>query len=265
MWRHLWALVTVHRPLVVQMAKRELMDRYVGQVFGPLWIVAHPLTLIVVYVFVFGFVFRVSLSGSAPPYDYTTYLLSGVIPWLGFQDALSKSSVVIPGNANLVKQVIFPVEVLPVKVVVASLATQAILIALQLGYMVVVHGTLPWTSALTPLLVVLQAALMVGVCFAVSAMSVFFRDIKDVVQVFGTIGLYLVPALYLPESVPSAIRPLLYVNPLSHLVWCYQDALYFGRVAHPFAWAVLVVVSVVSLLLGTHMFRATKTAFGNLL
>jgi len=265
-WRDLWLLATRYRALTLQMAKRELTDKYAGQVFGRLWTILHPLSLILVYVFIFGYVFKVRIDGSgAPAFNYTTYLMAGVIPWLAFQESLSKSSVVIPGNANLVKQVIFPVEILPIKGVIASLVTQAILIVLLTVYVVALYHRLPWTYALVPVLFAVQAALTIGVCYFVSAISVFFRDVKDVVQAFSIIGLYLMPAVYLPELVPSAFRPLLYLNPLSYLVWCYQDALYFGRFAHPFAWVVLILLSVVILALGSQVFRRLKPMFGNML
>jgi len=265
-WRDLWLLATKYRALTWQMARREVTDRYSGQVFGLLWMVLHPLSLLLVYVFIFGYVFKVRIGGTPElPLDYTTYLLAGVIPWLGFQDALAKSSTVILGNANLVKQVIFPVEILPVKGVIASLAGQAILTLLLVVYVIAVHRTLPWTYALTPLLILIQAGMMIGVCYVVSAISVFFRDTKDFVQAFATVGLYLMPALYLPEFVPGVFRPLLYLNPLSYLVWCYQDALYFGRIAHPYAWVVLIVFSLVVLRLGSHVFQRLKTVFGNML
>lgn len=265
-WRDLWLLATKYRALTLQMARRELTDRYTGQVFGLLWTILHPLTLILVYVFIFGYVFKVRIGDSgAPAFDYTTYLLAGVIPWLGFQESLTKSSTVIPGNANLVKQVIFPVEILPVKGVIASLATQVILIALLTVYVLVVHHTLPWTYALAPLLIVVQGVFTIGVCYFVSAISVFFRDAKDFVQAFSIIGLYLMPALYLPELVPTVFRPLLYLNPLSYLVWCYQDALYFGRFAHPFAWVMLIALCVLVLWLGSQVFRRLKPMFGNML
>jgi lipopolysaccharide transport system permease protein len=128
-----------------------------------------------------------------------------------------------------------------------------------------VYRRLPWTYALTPVLLVIQAAMMVGACYVVSAISVCVRDAKDVVQAFGTIGLYLIPVLYLPEFVPGPLQPLLYLNPLSYLIWCYQDALYYGRIAHPYAWVVLILMSLAMFQLGSHVFRRLKTLFGNLL
>ena len=80
-----------------------------------------------VYLFIFGYVFRMKVGGTPEmPLDYTMYLLSGLIPWMAFQESMAKGATVIVGNANLVKQVVFPVEVLPVKGVIASFSTQLV-------------------------------------------------------------------------------------------------------------------------------------------
>src|SRR5262245_57714802 len=77
------ALLIRHRQLTWDMAKREVADRYTGLVFGAFWTIGHPLVLMLVYVAVFGFVFRVRIGGTADmPLDYTAYLLAGLIPWL---------------------------------------------------------------------------------------------------------------------------------------------------------------------------------------
>ena len=67
-------------------------------------------------------------------------------------------------------------------------------------------------------------------------MDRYFRDVKDFVQVFCIAGMYLMPVVYLPKMVPGVFRPLLNLNPFSYMVWCYQDACYFGRFEHPWAW-----------------------------
>jgi len=265
-WRGLLALFTVHRQLTLEMARRELRDRYLGQVFGILWALLHPLLLMGVYVVVFAFIFKVRLGGTADlPLNYTVYLLSGLIPWLTFQESLAKSSTVIPSNANLVKQVIFPVEVLPVKGVLASLATQTAFLVLLTGYVLAAYGFVPVTYLLTPVLMLLQALFMIGAAYLVSAVSVYFRDIKDLVQVFAATGVYLIPAFYLPESVPRAFRPVLYLNPLSYLIWCYQDLLFYGRFEHWWAWVVLPPTAVGFFYVGYRVFKGLRTMFGNVL
>ena len=264
--REIVSLLTRHRQLLFAMARREIADRYAGQSLGMLWAVIHPVFIMAVYVFIFAYVIKMKIGGTHElPLDYTTYLLSGLIPWMCFQESMSKASVVIVNNANLVKQVVFPIEVLPVKVVVASLFSMLISLVILMLYVLMVNHSIPRTYLLLPVLLLFQMALMIGINYMLSAIGAYFRDVKDFVQIFNTIGLYLVPIFYLPDQVPSIFRPLLYCNPFSYVIWCYQDILYFGRVEHWWSWLLLVVITAIAFLGGYRIFRKLKTMFGNVL
>ena len=203
--RDLTRLLGRHRQLTWEMAKRDITDRYTGQVFGTLWAIGHPLALMGIYTIVFSFVFRQRAGGSWDlPLKYPAYLLSGLIPWMAFQESMAKSTVSVTSNANLVKQVVFPIEVLPVKGVLGSMITQAIALTLLLAYIPLAHnGLIHWTFALIPVLVVLQILAMIGVGYFLAAVGVYFRDVKDFVQVFCIAGMYIMPVFYLPEWVPD--------------------------------------------------------------
>jgi lipopolysaccharide transport system permease protein len=248
------------------MARREISDRYSGQIFGAFWVIGHPLILMAVYVFVFVFVFKVKIGGTQEmPLDYTTYLLSGLVPWLSFQESMNKGVAAIVGNSNMVKQVLFPIELLPVKGVISSFFTQIITTAILIIYVLISHGSLLWTYALIPVLFLFQLMAMIGVSYILSSVGAYFRDLKDFVQVFGVVGIYVMPIFYLPDQVPGLFRPLLYLNPFSYLAWCYQDVFYFGRLAHPWSWLVFAVLSVTIFSLGYRVFRKLRPMFGNVL
>lgn len=252
--------------LIYELTKREISERYSGQVFGALWTIGHPLLLTLVYIFIFGFVFRARAGGTIDlPLDYTAYMLSGIIPWLVFQEALGKASTVIIANANIVKQVIFPLEVLPIKSVLATIVTEVVFLFLLVIYTLITSRTLPWTYVFLPVLILFQTLGMIGISYLFSAIGVYFRDLKDFVLVFLSIAFFILPILYLPESIPAAIRPVLYLNPLSYMIWCYQDILYFGKFAHPWAWAVFLLGSLFIFIFGFRVFRRLKTMFGNVL
>jgi lipopolysaccharide transport system permease protein len=255
-----------HKRLVWEMARRELSDRYSGQVLGSFWAIGHPLLQMGVYLFVFGFVFKVRVGGTVElPLDYTVYLLSGLIPWMAIQEAINKSTVAVSSNVNLVKQVVFPVEVLPLKTVVTVLPAQLVSTGVLIGYVLATHGRLPWTYALLPVLMVLQILMMSGVAMLLAAIGVFFRDLKDLILVFTVVSVYLLPVFYLPSMVPELFRPLLYLNPGSYLVWCFQDVAYFGRFEHPWAWAVSAVMSLGSFYAGFGLFQRLKLMFANVM
>ena len=255
-----------HRQLTWEMIKRDISDRYAGQIFGSTWAIGHPLILMAIYTFVFTFIFS-SRMGSPEdfPLDYTTYLLSGLIPWMSFQESMNRGATAILANANLVKQVVFPLEILPVKGIFSSLLTQGVATLFLMCYVAIRYGHLPWTYSLLPLLIFFQFLAMAGVCYVLAAVGSYFRDLKDVVQVFSIACLYGIPVFYLPNWVPGWFKPIFYLNPFSYMVWCFQDACYFGRFEHPWAWPIFIALSLLSLVFGNRVFRKLKTMFGNIL
>jgi lipopolysaccharide transport system permease protein len=255
-----------HRALTLELAKREITDRYVAQFLGVLWAVGHPLILVGVYVFIFRYVFNVQLGGTEDmPLSYTAYLLAGLFPWIVFQEVLAKGAVTIVSNTSLVKQVVFPIEVLPVKGVLAALLTQVIGTLCLLAYVLYSSGGLPWTYALLPVLWAAQILAMCGASFLLAAVGAYFRDLKDLVQVFCVVGVYIMPITYLPQMVPGKVRPLLYLNPFSYMTWCYQDACYFGRLTDPWVWLAYLGGSVLVFYVGFKVFAKLKVCFGNVL
>lgn len=255
-----------NRNLILELSKREFTDRYVGQVLGKLWIFLHPILLMSVYLFVFVFVFKVKVQGVVSiSNDYSTYLLSGLIAWLVVQEVLSKSTTAITSNASLVKQVVFPLEVLPIKIVISSLVTMLVFILSLLAYTVIVNNTYSLMLLLIPILIYMQIIFMIGISFILSSIGVYLKDVKDLVQMFGFIGVFLLPVMYLPSQIPSIFEPLIYSNPFTYLIFCYQDVFFYGDFTHWYAWIVLFVMSHIVLIFGYSLFKKLKIMFGDVL
>lgn len=264
--RELLKTLINHRQLTMAMAKREITERYAGQIFGLFWVYGHPLVLMLVYVLVFGFIFKLKIGGTRElPFDYTIYLLSGLIPWLSFAEGNLKASTVIIGNSNIVKQVVFPIEVLPVKGVLATITTQIVFSTMFIIYVAVSQGRVHLTYLLLPVLITIQTLGMIGVSFILAAIGAYIRDTKDFVQVFNVIGFYIMPAIYVPGHIPEMMNYVLYLNPFSYMIWTYQDALYYGRFEHPWAWVVFIFMSLFLFVTGYRLFRKLKVMFGSVL
>ena len=258
-----------YRYLIITLARRDIADRYTRNIFGIIWAFFHPLMLIGMYIFIFGFVFRSKVGGQPPsdiPIDYTLYLLSGLIPWITFSDTLSRSCYQIIDNVNLVKQVRFPIEILPIKLVLATVFTQLILFSGFLSYMIVKGQYLYWTMLpLFILLILLQGLAMVGVSYFLSALTVFIRDTKDVVQVFVTIGIFATPILFQIEAIPEKFRILFYLNPLTYMTSCYRDVFTYQSIMHPIAWLIFPLFSIITLVFGYRFFTKFKLMFSSAL
>jgi lipopolysaccharide transport system permease protein len=178
---------------------------------------------------------------------------------------LTAAPLSIVANTTLVKQFNFELEVLPVKDVVITMVFWAVGLLIVIGYTLLEYRALPWTYLLLPILLVIHVATMVGLAWLLSAISVFFRDLKDIIMVLANMGVYILPVVYLPQWVPPAFRPFVYGNPLSSVIWMYQDVLYFGRIAHPYAWVVGIILALVSFSAGHRVFQRLRPMFGSAL
>lgn len=255
-----------NRRILATLTKKDISDPYPGQMLGKFWAIGHPLFLVALYATVFTFVFQARIGGTFElPLDYTVYILSGLVPWLTFQQAMLRGCAAITSHASIVKQVVFPVEVLPAKVVASSVVTLIVGIVFIVVYSLFKSSTLYLTYLLFPLLVIFHLLAMLGVAYCLAGVSVFVRDVKDVVQLFSIANIFLIPAIYLPSAVPSVFQPILKLNPFSYLVWAYQDVFYYGRIEHPAAWVVLGVGGPIMFCIGYRVFRSLRPYFGSVL
>ena len=216
--------VVVNERLLRRNGGARAQDPLRGQISGSFWIVGHPLFQLLLFVFVFGVVFKQRIGGSHElPRDYTTYMLSGLVPWLSFSSLLATACNSVVGNANLVKQFTFKTELLPVKDVAISMIFWFVGFAILTIYSVVFEHSLPLTYALMPVVALPTSDTCERRRLGSLSVSVFVRDIKDVVAVLVTAGIYVLPIVYLPQWVPKIFQPLIVLNPFSSMIWVYQD------------------------------------------
>jgi lipopolysaccharide transport system permease protein len=254
----------LRRDLILEMSRRDIGQQYAGQILGGFWSIVHPIFLAAIYVFLFAVVFRTKINQDMP-FNYTVYLLSGLVPWMGIQQTLTRSSVAFTSQANLVKQVVFPIEVLVANSVFVPMFSQFVGIVFVFAYVLLSYGTLPATFLLLPLAIIFQIAFLFGLGLILASLTSFIRDVKDIVVLMSVAGVYLVPAFYLPQWVPRLFKPLLYVNPLSYLIWIFQDCLYFGTLAHWWAWLAMAVLASSTLWVGFALFRRLQPHIANAL
>jgi homopolymeric O-antigen transport system permease protein len=259
-----WRALGARRELIRELVARELRDRHAGQMLGVLWAYGHPLIMMLIYTVLFAYVFPARFGSGAAMTDYSVNVFAGIVAWLAFQDVLSRAPTVMLAHASLVKQIVFPTEVLPIKAALAGAVPYSVGLAFVLAY-AALHGTLTWSAALLPFVILCQLAAMIGLTFLLSALGVFLRDLRDIVGVFLTINLFAQPILYNPFAVPRALQWVFVVNPFSYLVWCWQDALYYGGLRHPIAWVALPLGSAAVLVLGWQVFERLRHQFGDAL
>lgn len=248
------------------MTRRELTDRYTGQLLGATWTILTPVLTMVIYVLVFTFIFRGRLGAVGTSTAFTAYALAGLAPWLAFGEGLSRTVAAVSGNANLVKQIVFPLEVLPLKVVLATLPTLGIGLTFAVGASLLSGMLSPWRLLIElPVAIASYLVFVAGLGFFLAAFGVFVRDLKDVIAFALGIGMFLNPIIYPPGGAPGPLQKSFAFNPIANMIYCFHDAI-LGPVdgAHH-GWIVFPLTALVTFALGWRTFRALKPGFGNAL
>lgn len=254
------------RELLLEMTRRDVVDRYAGQVLGSSWAIIAPLLTMATYLFAFGVIFRSRIGPDDDGTGYVAFALAGLVPWMGLQDGLSRSTAAIIGNGNLVKQIVFPSEVLPLKVALGTLPTLMIGLVATVCVSAIAGRLDPLgLLVLLPTALLCYILLLAGLSYLLAAIGVFVRDVKDLIAFLLTIGLFLHPILYTPSGTPSWLGPVFILSPFSHMIWCFRDALIGRDPQHAWSWMVFPTVSLLSFVLGWRTFRMLKPTFGNAL
>jgi len=250
-----------YRALISSLVARELRARYRGSVLGVVWSFVNPLLLLLIYTFVF----TVVMPAAHPPelQPFALFLFAGILPWTWFSSSLLESTNVLIAGGNLIKKVMFPAEVLPLVTVLAGLVHFCfglpILVAFLIYYRVPVWPTdLLWF----PLVVLIQLVLTTGLALLVSALTVHFRDVRDLLANLLTLWFFATPIIYPISQAPERVRRLLNLNPFTHLAVAYQEVLFRpGPFAQVPRLAAVAVASGVIFLVGYFVFDRLRDTF----
>jgi lipopolysaccharide transport system permease protein len=251
------------RALLGEMVRRELRERTAGQALGWFWVGAQPILTTLAYVVIFGLMFRPAVG--APGGNQIAFLLAGLLPWIAAGDVLGRSSFAIAGNAGFVKQMVFPLELLVVRLLGPFFATWGIAMLVYAAYLAWAGVGLSWLWLAFPFAAFCFAGAILGMAFAIASIGVFVRDVRDVVQLYLTIGLFISPILFPLEAAPTLLRWAAYFNPLTPAVLVIQDVLVHGAVLHPLAWFIAPVLALLLLEAGFGLFRVLRPGMGDAL
>lgn len=206
------------RSLLFLMVQRDQTSRYKGSLLGRFWPLLNPLGQLLIYTFVFSIVLKVRFGDNPSTGSFAIYLMSGMIPWSAFSEAVSRSTTLILENPNLVSKVVFPLELLPLVSVFSALCTQVLaMVILFAGAGLYLHTLYP-TVLFLPLLVVPLVLFTAGLSWLLASLGVYLRDTRHFIGLLLQAWMYATPILYPSNSVPESYRWVLAINPMSGIV-----------------------------------------------
>lgn len=254
--------------LTLQLSRREVALRYRGSLFGIAWSLINPLVMLSVYAFVFAVVLRArwpGVVGDLGSAAYVVMLFSGLVTHGFLAECLTRAPLQIVGNVNFVKKVVFPLPVIAIAQMGAAGFHLCVNLLVLIVFHVIFFGPPPPTIVLVPMVLLPLGAIGLGLMWAVSAFTVYFRDLGQMVGVVSTLLLFLSPALYPLEQVPPEFSRFLSLNPLTPAIEGLRAVAIHGQLPDFGDWGVFALVGMLVLGAGWLCFSRLQKGFADVL
>lgn len=256
----------VHRYLIAQMTQREVLQRYRGSMLGIVWSFILPLVMLAVYMFVFSVVFKTRWGlEQENELQFGVILFSGLIVHALFTECLTKAPGLITGNVQLVKKVVFPLEILPLITLCSSLFHFAVSLIVLVIFMLFAGFTIPLTALLVPVVLAPLIMLTLGMNWFLASLGVYLRDVSQIVGVVATILLFMSPIFFPISRIPEKWQVFIYMNPLTTIVIELRKVLMWGELPDWQSLGLYSVVGLLSLIFGYWWFGRTRRGFADVI
>jgi lipopolysaccharide transport system permease protein len=256
-----------HRDLLWQMTERDTRSRYRGSAAGLFWSAINPLLMLTVYTFFFSEVFQ-ARWGSAPRadrIDFALILFVGLLLHGFLSESIVRAPQLVVGQPNLVRKVVFPLEVLPLVAVGSALFHFAVGFAIWLVFHIAASGLPPATAWLLPVVLLPLAVMTLGFCWLLASLGVYLRDVTFVMPFVATVLLFASPIFYPLDALREPFHSIVRLSPLTFPVEAARRLLFEGQ---PPSWSALGIYAVVSLVVayaGLVWFQGTRKGFADVL
>lgn len=255
-----------NRRLLRDLVRRDIAGRYRGSYLGVAWSVFHPMVMLAVYTFVFSVVFNARWGqGSGSRLEFALLLFMGLIVFNFVAECLGRAPDLVVSNANYVKRVVFPLEMLPL----VTVGTAGFHALINLGVWLaafVLSGHVPGPAMISFPLIMLPVALVtLGAVWGLSSLGVYLRDLGQVIGVVITALMFLSPIFYPVSALPERLRAFAALNPMAVAIEQARDVMFWGHWPEPAALALQLVVAAVVAWGGFAWFQKTRNGFADVL
>jgi lipopolysaccharide transport system permease protein len=266
-FKYFFSSLIDNKELIYQLSKRDILARYRGTGFGVAWSIFTPLLMLVLYTFVFSFVFKARWGEASelPREIYALVLYAGMIVHGLFCECLTRSSTLMQSNISYVKKVVFPLDALNWVIFFSSVFQTLIGLILLIVADLLITGNVSMKILFVPLILIPFSMLIMGFCWFVSSLGVYFRDVAQLTTIFSTVLMFASPIFYPTSILPESIRGIMYLNPLTYFIEEFRNILIWDRLPN---FEYLIIVYIISFLvyfLGFHFFQRTRRGFADVL
>lgn len=248
--------ICLYTDMIKSLVKRDLRGKYKGSVLGFLWTFINPLCQIIVYIIVFSMIVRNNMD------RFYVYIIVGMIPWFFFDTSLRQGSGCVRYQGEMIKKIYFPREVLPLACVTSNFINMLFCFILVFAVLIFSGiGVSVRALFFLPVVMIVEYVMALGFTLAISAATVYFKDLEHIVTVILMAWIYLTPILYSFDIIPEKIVWIFKINPMAHVIEAYHSVLYWKQVPTGMGLLYSIVFAVVILILGEFIFARLNDNF----
>ncbi len=266
------ATLARHRGLIGQFTSREIVERHRGAYLGAAWNVINPLISLAIYTFVFGYVFKSrwqeasdGIGGQAIGGAFVLPFFLGHALFHFFSECVNRAPGLVASRPNLVKKVVFPVEILPVVGLLSSLVYPAVAVGCLLLVQMLLVGSVPPTALLLPLVVAPLVPLCMGISWVLATMGVYIRDVRQITVVLTQLAMFLTPVFYPVDRIPEQWRGVYMLNPVTIVIENARSVMLWGTWPNWLALGGVMLFGLLVMQLGYAVFMRTRQGLSDVI
>ena len=259
--------VWLRHQLFLKLLRRDFAERYRGSFLGATWSLLLPLLSLLVFTFFFGVIFKMRWTGwgNGSLSDLALILFVGMALYNFLAECLGRAPSLILAHQNYVKNVIFPLEMLPAVMVTSALLTLGVTLSVILLLQLTMGTGLTWTVLLLPVMVLPLILFVLGLSWFLSSLGVFIRDIQQLTVPLVQLMMFMSPVFYPVSALPESVRPWLLFNPLALVIEQTRGIVLFGHSPAWIPYLLCLGASSLVALLGAYWFARTRKGFADVL
>lgn len=265
--KSLFESVIGNHQLIFQMIKREVVGRYKGSLFGLTWSFLNPILMLAIYTFVFSVVFKARWGegGTDSKTQFALLVFVGMIVLNLFAEAMNRAPMLILGNTNYVKKVVFPLEILAIISLGASLFHACVSFLVLTLALIVINHELHWTVICVPLIFTPLLFFSLGVTWILASLGVFMRDVGQTIGILTTMLMFMSPVFYPVSALPPSFQSIMILNPLTFIIEQTRKIVIFGQAPDWLGLGMYALISILVMWLGYAWFQKTRKGFADVL
>ncbi len=255
------AKLAQYRDLLVTLSLHRIKVRYKQSVLGIFWAILQPLSMMLIFTFIFSYIARIKSEGA----PYAIFAYTALLPWNYFSTAISNATNSLVSHAQFVTKVYFPREILPITYVVAALFDFLVASTLLAGLMIYYHVRPTWNALYAIPIILILSCFSLAMSFLFSATQVRVRDIGVAVPLLLQLWMYATPVIYPLSSIPARLRPFYELNPMVGVIENFREVILRGGPPELTSLATSTVISIVLLIVSYLYFKRVEATMADII